>query len=69
MYMNDPGGVSMSQDGYDMRSGTHTVTLAGYDPFDDEVLVADPLSGRVWRDRSDFEYLYNVMGRQAVTIE
>lgn len=69
MYMYEPGGVQAYQDGYEMRSNTHAVTLSGYDPFNDAVLVADPLSGRVWRDRWDFERLYNIMGRQAVVIE
>jgi len=69
MYMYEPGGVEAYQDGYEMRPNTHAVTLSGYDPFNDAVLVADPLSGRVWRDRWDFERLYDIMGRQAVVIE
>jgi uncharacterized protein YvpB len=69
MYMYEPGGVEAYQDGYEMRPNTHAVTLSGYDPFNDAVLVADPLSGRVWRDRWDFERLYDIMGSQAVVIE
>ena len=68
MYMTDPGYVQAVQDGYAMRGGTHAVTLSGYNPFNNTVLVADPLSGSVWRDRGRFEYLYDIMGRQAVII-
>lgn len=69
MYMHDPGYVQDVQHGYAMRSWTHAVTLSGYNPFNNTVLVADPLSGGVWRDRGRFEYLYNEMGRQAVVIK
>ncbi|MBQ9043556.1 MAG: RICIN domain-containing protein [Eggerthellaceae bacterium] len=69
MYMHDPGYVQAYEDGYAMRSWTHAVTLSGYNPFNNTVLVADPLDGGVWRDRGRFEWLYNEMGRQAVIIK
>lgn len=69
MYMVDPGGEMGSSDGYTMRQNTHAVTLAGYDRNSGAVLVSDPLDGSVWRDFGRFNWLYDVMGRQAVIIE
>lgn len=69
MYMMNRGPAQLHSHGYTAYSNTHAVTIAGYDPFAKQVLVADPLSGLVWRDQARFKSLYNQMGRQAVTIE
>lgn len=67
--MGEPGGVQWYSSGYPLRNNNHAVVLAGYDPFDGEYLVADSLSGIVWRNGGTFEYLYDAMGKQAVVLE
>ena len=69
MYFGNRGVAEATSHGFTMYSGTHAVTITGYDPFKSKIQVADPLSGLVWRDWSRFKSLYNQMGRQAVTIE
>ena len=69
MYFADPGYAYGWQDGYTLRHNTHAITLAGYTADWKWVLVSDPLSGSVWRDASRMNWIYNVMGQQAVVIQ
>ena len=69
MYFGNRGRELAWQDGFTLYSGTHAVTLAGYNADKTQVLVSDPLSGSVWRDADRFESLYEQMGSQAVVIQ
>lgn len=47
----------------------HCVVLCGYNKKKNKVLINDSLSGLVWRKVSDFERIYNRMGKMAVVIQ
>ena len=64
-----PSGPYLSKDGYSLYYPSHAVTLAGYNPFDNTVYIADPISGWVERDADWFATVYNRLGKQAVIVE
>lgn len=72
MYMNSPGSRDGSKvvDGYryPLHHGNHAVVLSGYNPKNGKYLVADSLSGKVWRNGTSFARIYNTMGKQAVVL-
>lgn len=46
----------------------HCVTIYGYDKSRDVIYTADPLAGNVEYNATQFERVYNIMGKQAVVI-
>ncbi len=46
----------------------HCVTIYGYDKSSDTIYTADPLSGNVEYNATQFERVYDVMGKQAVVV-
>lgn len=73
MYMKSPvfTGASVSWNGrrYLWYRMEHCMVLYGYDKKSDTVKISDPLQGYVTRSRADFEYLYNITGKNAVVIQ
>lgn len=73
MYMKTPQftGASVSWNGrrYLWYRLEHCMVLYGYDKKSDTVQISDPLLGYVTRNRADFEYLYNITGKNAVVIQ
>lgn len=71
MYMRNP--IPSFSHYYNGKNWTfftyeHCVVLCGYDKNKNKVLINDPLSGLVWRNKSSFEQIYNKMGKMAVVI-
>ncbi len=65
MYMSSPVPLGMSLYGYNAYSNEHCVVMYGHDGG---IMVSDPLSGKVARNRGAFESLYNQCGRYAIVI-
>ena len=53
---------------YEWYSSEHCLVLYGYDKEKNVYLVSDPLVGLVERNMSDFEAIYNEIGKYAVVI-
>lgn len=67
-YAGTVGPITGEQNGWIVRSGTHTVTLTGFDPANQLVRVSDPLRGDRWTDANTLAYQYGMAGNYAVVI-
>lgn len=72
MYMSEPVATDnfCEYEGHEYQwfSNEHCVVFMGFHKDTNEVVINDPLEGIVYRDATDFEEIFDRMGKQAVII-
>lgn len=72
MYMSEPVATDnfCEYEGHEYQwfNNEHCVVFMGFHKDTNEVVINDPLEGIVYRDATDFEEIFDRMGKQAVII-